>query len=84
MIPFSLEVFRLKPLAHVEQSLIHARTNLQVEDLPMQTAHFSSNKFAISMIAAPFILFAIYVAWIVVPLVVTAVVPAVVRAITTN
>ena len=50
----------------------------------MQTMHSSSNKFAISMIAAPFVLFAVYVAWIVVPLVVTEVVPAVVRAVTAN
>lgn len=50
----------------------------------MQTAHSSSNKFAISMIAAPFVLFAIYVAWIVVPLVVTEIVPAVVRAVSAN
>jgi hypothetical protein len=37
-----------------------------------------------SLIAAPVVVFAVYVAWIVVPIVVTEVVPAVVQAVTTS
>jgi hypothetical protein len=37
-----------------------------------------------SLIAAPFVVFAAYVAWLVVPVVVSAVVPAVVQAVTTS
>jgi hypothetical protein len=39
---------------------------------------------ALSLIAAPFVAFAVYVAWIVVPIVVSEVVPAVVQSVTTS
>jgi hypothetical protein len=44
----------------------------------------SSNYVILSMLAAPFVAFAVYVAWIVVPIVVSEVVPAIVQAVTTS
>jgi hypothetical protein len=48
----------------------------------MYPNHAHPRYLLIGLIAAPFVAFAIYVAWIIVPLIVETVVPAVVRVVT--
>lgn len=43
-----------------------------------------SNYLLLALLATPFIGFAMYIAWLVVPVVVSAVVPQVVQAVTTS
>lgn len=47
----------------------------------MNTKHLSIRHLAVAFIAAPIAVFAAYVTWIVVPVVVRAVVPVVVQAV---
>jgi hypothetical protein len=42
------------------------------------------NYIVCSLLAAPIVAFAVYIAWIIVPIVVSEVIPAVVQAVTTS
>jgi hypothetical protein len=50
----------------------------------MRTSNFTSTRWGIALVAAPVVLFGLYIASIVVPVVVAQVVPAVVQAVTAN
>jgi hypothetical protein len=50
----------------------------------MNIAYLRSHYVFISALAVPFVAFAIYVAWTVVPLIVSEVVPSVVQSVTTS
>jgi hypothetical protein len=51
---------------------------------PRPDYHSRSRYVALSLLAAPFVAFAVYIAWIVVPIVVSEVVPAVVQSVTAS
>jgi hypothetical protein len=42
------------------------------------------NSLLLALLATPFVAFAAYIAWLVIPAVITAVVPAVVKTVTTS
>jgi hypothetical protein len=52
--------------------------------IPMNAGFVRPSYLILSLIAAPFVALAAYVAWLVVPIVLEEVVPEVVRAVTTS